>query len=133
MTPTLYHTLKNYMRGWSSFHVNPLDIRKIIEINYHQRLFCIFDREYKFTLKIKYYNPRSESNSSLVMTAGGHVGVAFNERYVESSYMTVRYKTENEIKQEIEKINNLQNIIKKFDEEQCIKLNNFAINYNLEK
>jgi hypothetical protein len=129
MTPTLSHTLKNYVKGWSGFFVNQLDIRKIIKIDYHKRLFCVFDHEYKYTLEILYYNPRSESRLSPVITSGGHMGISFNNDYEETSTITVRYKSENEVKQEISEIKKMQYMIKKFDEEQNKKLVDF-INKN---
>ena len=54
MSPTLYHTFRGFVRGWSEFHINPIDIRKIIKISHRKRLFCIIDREYKYTLDIIY-------------------------------------------------------------------------------
>ena len=129
MSPTLFHQLKHHTKGWSSFYVNPIDVRKVISISWNPRLFCIFDQDYPYTLRIKYYNPRSVEIASPVIS-GGHTGIAFTEKYEENSYITIRYKTENEVHQEINEINKLQNIIKNFDEEQNKNLKNFA-NKNL--
>jgi hypothetical protein len=125
MNATLLHNLKSHVKGWSSFYVNPIDIRKVIDISYNKRLFCIFDSEYKYTLRIEYYNPRSEITTSPVFTSRGS-GVAITESYKEISIMTIRYKTKNEINQEINEIYKLKNIIKNFDEEQNKKLKDFA-------
>jgi hypothetical protein len=129
MTSTIHHTLKNFVRGWTNFHINPIDIRKIVKISYHKRLFCIFQREYKYTLEIEYYNPRSESDASPIITTGGQVGFAFTNEYFETSQMTIRYKSENEIKQEIDEIKKIQDIIKIFDEEQNKKLAEFILQH----
>ncbi len=126
MSPTLFHQLSHHVKGWSSFYLNPIDIRKIVSVKWHPRLFCVFNRDYPYTLSIKYYNPRSVVTSGPVLTTGGHVGASLTEKYEEHSYMTIRYKTEGAVHQEINEINKLQNIIKNFDEEQNKKLLYFA-------
>lgn len=125
MFPTLYHTFKGFVKGLSSFHINPIDVRKVIDINYRKRLFCIFDTEYKYTLKIKYFNPRSILSSNII-TSNGHIGIGFYNEYVETSEMTLRYKTEKEAIDEIDKIKKIQKIISQFDIEQNLKLEEFA-------
>lgn len=122
MSPTLYHTFKGFVRGLSSFYINPVDVRKVIKMNYRQRLFCIRDTEYKYSLEIEYFNPRSNPTSTPVITSGGHVGVGFYNEYVETSEMTLRYKTEKEVINEINEIEIKQNLISQFDNEQNLKL-----------
>jgi hypothetical protein len=133
MSPTLFHQLKHHVKGWSSFYVNPIDVRKVISISWHPRLFCIFNQDYPYTLKIKYYDPRNVTIANPVFTSGGHTGIALTNIYEEHSYMEIRYKTENEVHQEINEINNLQNIIKNFDQEQNKNLINFANRYQINK
>ena len=129
MSPTIHHTLTNFVRGWSGFYINPLDIRKIRRIMYHKRLFCFLDPEYKYTLSIRYYDPRSEYGPNLVFTNKG-TSIILSETYEEESHMTVRYKTEYEVKKEIENINKLRDQIKQFDEIENHKLENFISNNN---
>ena len=134
MKPILYHTLKNFVRGWSKFYINPIDIRKITNIYYNKRLFCIFDPEYEYTLRINYYNPRIEYiiNNIVIYSIYNYtpfINIPYiSEQYVEESYMTLRYKTECEVKKEIEKIKKLQDKIKEFDRKQN---NKFIIKKNL--
>ena len=130
MKPILYHTLKNFVRGWSGFYINPIDIRKIKNIYYNKRLFCIFDPEYEYTLSIHYYNPRSEYTPN-IMFINGRSNIVLSEKYVEESYMTLRYKTECEVKKEIEEIEKLQDKIKEFDRIQNDKLIEFVNKKNL--
>lgn len=125
MTPTVYHTFRNFVKGLSGFHLNPIDVRKVMNIDYRKRLFCIFDKEYKYTLEIKYSNPRSELRVSSVLTTGGQIGTGIYKEYVESSIMTLRYKTEREVKNEIREIKMKQNLITEFDNEQNLKLQEF--------
>ena len=68
-------------------------------------MFCILDEEYKYSLEIEYFNPRSESSTTPVITSGGHFGVAFSNEYIETSEMTLRHKTEKEVIDEIKKKN----------------------------
>jgi hypothetical protein len=125
MSPTLHHTFKGFVKGLSYFHINPVDIRKVIKINYRKRLFCIFDTEYKYSMEIEYFNPRSEISSSTVITSGGHVGFGIYNQYVETSEMTLRYKTEKEVIDEIDEIKKIQKLISQFDIEQNLKLEKF--------
>lgn len=126
MSPTIYHTFRNFVKGYSFFHHNPIDVRKVIEIYYRKRLFCILDREYKYKLIIEYSNPRSNLTITPMITFGGQVGVAYTRIYEESSLMTLRFKTEKEVKNEINEIKIKQNLISEFDNEQNIKLAEFA-------
>jgi hypothetical protein len=126
MSPTLYHPPKNFVRGWSGFYINPVDIRKIRGIYYKKRLFRLFNTEYEYTLNIIYYNPRSEYGANLAFIPGKGSSVILSEKYVEESHMTLRYKTEYEVKKEIETIYELQDQIKKFDEIKNKKLIEFV-------
>ena len=126
------YTLKHHVKSYSGLYINPLNIRNIISIYYRERLFCIFDCDYKYSLKLEYYKPHNESNESLVLGTGG-IGIAFTNEYVETDTMTVRYKTENEVKQEIQEMIKLHNYVKKYDNEQNIKLRNYVKKYDNEQ
>ena len=128
MSGTILYTLKHHVKSYSGLYINPLNIRNIISIYYRERLFCIFDCDYKYSLKLEYYKPHNESNESLVLGTGG-IGIAFTNEYVETDTMTVRYKTENEVKQEIQEMIKLHNYVKKYDNEQNIKLRNYTKKY----
>lgn len=128
MAATVHYLLTNFTRGWSSFYTNPLDIRKIINIGYHKRLFCLWDPEYKYTATVTYYNPRAVSTVSPVITQRGHIGIAYTATYKDNSVMTVRYKTENEILQLIDDINKRKDAISKFDKQQNDVLGTFVNN-----
>lgn len=125
MSPTIYHTFKGFVKGLSSFHINPIDVRKVIKIDYRKRLFCIFDTEYKYSLEMEYLNPRSELSAAPVITSGGHCGTGFYNEYIETSEMTLRYKTEKEVIDEIDEIKKIQKLISQFDIEQNLKLEKF--------
>lgn len=126
MYPTLYHTFKGFVKGLSSFHVNPVDVRKVINMDYRKRLFCINDTEYKYSLEIEYYDPRSELSVTYIRSASGHVETRFYNHYEETSEMTLRYKTEKEIINEINEIKKKQNLISEYDNQQNLKLEEFV-------
>ena len=44
MYPGLYHTFKGFVKGLSHCHINPIDIRKVCDIRYRKRLFCILKK-----------------------------------------------------------------------------------------
>ena len=60
MAPTLHYMLENCIYGWSKLKLNPINVRNILNISYSQRLFTIVHPDYKYTLSINYYNPRTE-------------------------------------------------------------------------
>lgn len=53
ITNLLFHKLKG-INGWSFQTLQNIDVGKIINIKYSKRLFVLFDREYPYTLSIKY-------------------------------------------------------------------------------
>lgn len=115
--PTLFHTLKG-VRGWSDFYINPLDVRNIININYRRRWFMLTAYDRPWSMRIDYYNPHSSTTSIPVMTTNGHIGIGFTSRYSESSLMTLRYETEQEILEELAEINKLWSVIEKYDAQE---------------
>ena len=92
-THTLFHMLGHHVKGMSYFYVNPLDVRKVLDMKVSTRLFCLFDRQYPYTLKIKYSNPRETVGINPVIGGGG---VVLSGEYSESDVMTVRYQSEEE-------------------------------------
>ena len=127
MSATVYHTFTGCVKGLSSFHINPADVRKIIDITYRKRLFCIFNKEYKFSLDIKYFDPKNETTVSPAVVFAGQYGIGgvFHSTYVETSIMTLRYKTKKEVINVIDEIKMKQSLISKFDNEQNKKLQEF--------
>jgi|LauGreDrversion4_2_1035121.scaffolds.fasta_scaffold04984_10 hypothetical protein len=119
----IFHTLKGII-GWSSLSISKIDICKIKKIYYKKRLFCIFDRDHPYNLIIIYNEPTP--------TIGFAPGFDLFDgdctfSIVESVSLTVnitkRYKTEIEVKNEIEEIQMKQNKLKLF-------LNKFESNIN---
>lgn len=128
MSPTIYHVLTNCVKGWSDLFLTKIDVRKVMEISTRERLFCIFEREYKYCINIKYYNPRGETTLSPTFV-GGKVGITVSDVYKEYSWITPRYKTLEEAEKEVTEILRLKKIISVYDQEQNTKLNNYVQNY----
>lgn len=78
MEKLIYHTLKG-VRGWSDLTFSKIDVFKVKNLHYDERLFCIFNRKYPYKLTI-YYGTR--------------------QTYI----ITKRYKTETEVQNEINEI-----------------------------
>lgn len=130
MLPTLHHTLKNFVNRGINFP-NPIDVRKVIDITHRKRMFCIFDPDYLWIMNIEYDNPINTVSVLPVISANGSVGVALAREYEPSSIITLRYKSLLEIENEKSEIKRLQEIIKKYDEEQNINLQNYALKHNI--
>ena len=112
MSKQIYHTFRGFMRGWSDVHCNPIDITKIISMKNTRRLFCIKDVEYPFTLTIEYHDPKEEivfAPMLVPMFVPILIPIIYNDN---TSIMTLRYKTSQEVYNEINTIKNMQNDIK---------------------
>lgn len=127
MTATLRYTVRNCVRGWSGYFTPEIDVRTVMTINYHERMFCLFDRDHPWTVYMKIYNPRSESSVAPVI-AGGRFGIAFTNEYRESSMMTLRFQTEKHATDMINEIERMKKFIADFDNKEQEKLNEFIKN-----
>lgn len=113
MSASLKHILRNCKPGWSHLNLSELDVRKVMSIDYHKRLFCLFDRDHPYTLRIEYYNPRSTFGFAPVL--GGRGGFVPTNDYEESSMITKRYMTAKDAIADIIEIERLQTIIAQYD------------------
>lgn len=106
------HTLKG-IRGWSELCIETIDVAKVIQLNYIKRLFMITNREYPYTLKIKYENIHNEMTFMPTIPLGkGSIGMT-SVFYTETeSILTKRYKTEQDIINEIDEIKAKQDRLK---------------------
>lgn len=128
MAPTVFFQLSEHVRGWSRFYEQSLDVRKIKSISYRKRLFCLLDRDYPYTLSIKYHNITNESTLIPVITSNGTIGVGSSTYYKDTSLMTTRYKNLDDLQKDIKSIEELKNKINLFDNEQNKKLEDYIKN-----
>ena len=96
----VFHNLTG-IAGWSSLSHSKIDVAKVIEITYSKRSYCIFNRQYKYTIQITYDEP----TQYLSYVMGGK-GVYYKTDLTQ--VITKRYKTELDCKIEIDTILNLQ-------------------------
>ena len=99
----LIHFPKNTVWGWSNHKINPLDLLNVTKYEYYERLFCIINRDYPYTVDIEYYNPYNKTNISPVITTGG-IGISNNSVHVTKSNITRRFQTEDDCKKFISDI-----------------------------
>lgn len=123
---TFKHYLRFCVKGWSDFYINPVDVRKVLSISHRERLFCLFDRDYKYTMDIGYANPANVSKMVPVFTTRG-VGFAPTSQFDMDnvSMMTVRYKTMKDLDEDRSEILRLQKLLEKYDSEENKKFNEF--------
>lgn len=98
MNGLILHTFKG-VNGWSTCNHSIIDVAKIKSIKYNKRLFTFFQKEYKYTLKINY----KENNSN--------IGIIRENSYDSTLYtqlITKRYKTINDVNDEITEIKKKQ-------------------------
>lgn len=102
--------------GWSFKKGNNLDVSRIGNINYHRRLFRIFDKDCPYTLTIDYHHIEDNyRNFSSVDTDGK---VTFGSTHQSPNKVTARYKSEDDVLDEIASIDHekfrLKNMKEKF-------------------
>lgn len=107
------HTLKG-IPGWSKLSIETIDVEKVIQLNYKKRLFMITNREYPYTLNIKYENIHNEMTLMPTIPLGkGSMGMTPVFYTETESIITKRYKTKQDIINEIDEIKTKQENLKK--------------------
>jgi hypothetical protein len=112
----LFYALRG-VNGWSSCSRTSIDVAKVLKISCNERLFRIFDRDYKYTLSIKYDEIKSETGLSPVF--GGNGGFVVDKDVTLEQTITKRYKTIKEANIDINEIKKRQNILK--DQQNMIR------------
>ena len=105
MQGLIFHTLKG-IRGWSSLNISTIDVHKVINIEHKKRLFCLFDRQYPYSLEIVYNEPTEIPAVAPVFNPRSHAGVGhvvLHNTYLTQT-ITKRYATEKEVQTEIAEI-----------------------------
>lgn len=99
--------------GWSSYQPNIIDITDIISVTYNKRLFCIFDDDCPYTLNIECHNISTETTLAPVITTKG-IGLTFIPRNTFKNTITRRFKTLDEVNNEINKISDHKNLLNNY-------------------
>lgn len=100
------HTLKG-INGRTKLDISTIDVSKVLDANYHERLFCIFDRQHKYSLTIKYDEKYIEKPIwiPVFMPSKSHVGFAIPiDNSKDFQEIEKRYKTAQECQDEIDEI-----------------------------
>lgn len=105
----LFYALRG-INGWSSCSHTSIDVAKVLKISCNERLFRIFDRDYKYTLSIEYDEIKSDTGISPVF--GGNGGFVIDNNVTLKQTITKRYKTLKEANIDINEIKKRQNILK---------------------
>lgn len=105
--------------GWSYYQPNIIDVADIISVSYNERLFCLLDKDFPYTLYIECHNITTETTLAPVITTKG-IGLSFVPRNNFKSTITRRFKTTNEINDEINKISHYQNLL----DDYAVKIRN---------
>ena len=108
----LYYELKGKF-GWSFYQPHSIDVADIISSSHDKRLFCLLDRNSPYNLNIECYNISTETTLAPVITSKG-AGLAFTQHNTFKSIITRRFKTIDEINEEINKISNYQNLLDQY-------------------
>jgi hypothetical protein len=96
------------VNGYSLIQLNNVLKKNIIEANIRKRLFCIFDKEYPYTV-VYTYKTHSCKNEQLVFSA--YPFAQINQIPYQIVTITKRYRTE----KDIDELFNLYNNVKSLD------------------
>lgn len=106
----LFHALRHdSMAGWSKVQSTSLDVAKIIKVDYHPRMFRLWNRNHPYTLRITYAEPHE--NVGVAPVISNHGGVAIYNDVELTSLITRRYKTEQHCQEEISEILRKQGLL----------------------
>jgi hypothetical protein len=97
-----FHTLGG-INGLSGTNLNKLDVARIKNIKYYERLFCINDRDHPYTLKITY----NMDNSKTTIT----------ENFGTDTIITKRYQSIKDCQYDMDKIKTKQNRLIKISDD----------------
>ena len=110
MKGIIFHTLKG-IKGWSDLSISIIDVYKIKNIYYEKRLFCIFNKNHPYNLIIEYHEPTESIGLVPGINFNGGLTTSLVNKVSLIANITKRYKTEIEVKNEIEEIKIKQNKI----------------------
>jgi hypothetical protein len=109
ITGILFHKLSG-INGWSRMSLQCVDVAKITDVFYRKRLFKLFDREYDYTLYIKYNEPMDDFR----YVAGKHPSFVIATKT--EHFISKRYKTEKDVIDEMKEIQKMKNNLNQYAE-----------------
>lgn len=102
---------------WSELIINNIHVRYILDLQYYKRSFRILDRDHHYTFKIKILKSEEFTTVAPVFTNKG-VGFTVVNNVSLTSVITRRYRTEKELREELDKIQKLRNLYVKYVNER---------------
>lgn len=120
----VFYTLTG-AKGWSSYFRQTLDIARVTNLQYHKRLFKVFDRDCDYTLQIDYRMPTEETTLAPTFThgrGGGSFGFAVVDTVKLQHLITSRYRTKEEVQEEVQRIRTKQHKFEEFQKQQYAAL-----------
>jgi hypothetical protein len=110
MRGVLFHKIKAVF-GWGS-RVRNLDVTRVVDMCSEKRWFMIFDRYLPYTLRIKYYDPESESSIMPIFASKG-IGFGLSDKVETHKTITFRYPNERELMKDHDEIDRLRKALKR--------------------
>lgn len=108
----IFHTLKG-INGWSNLSYQKIDISRVLHLEMVKRSLKIRDKDYDYTLKIIYEDGTPETTANPGLNLGEHK--EFPIYYsVNNQTITKRYKTLDDVREEIERIKYKQELLKNY-------------------
>ncbi len=98
----LFHQLKG-IKSWSHC-LTKIDIGKVVSISSRKRLFKIIDQDYPYILNIEYIEPKTSVKIISNILSRIHIGSITVKRTVLTRCITLRYKSETEVEDEIDEV-----------------------------
>jgi hypothetical protein len=119
----IFHTFRG-INGLSGTNSNKLDVAGIKDIKYYKRLFCIFDGDHPYTLRIT-YNLDNSKTTITENSIGLLVGLYFllgSGNSDTDTIITRRYQSIRDCQYEMDEIKTKQNKLKKINDDLILKI-----------
>ncbi len=117
---TLYHCLKSkishdkYEMKTHNIYYNKLDVSKIFDMTYGERLFCIFHKEYPYKLCMKYKIIYNENTESIGVTTGLNLSLTSTKTTKFYYEFEMRYQNEEILLSDFNEIKMKQQILNEY-------------------
>lgn len=120
----LFHTLKG-KNGWSHLSLSKIDVARVVNVRWTERLWKIFDKDCPYTLNIEYYLPQTKTSIAPTFGSGRTGYTVYNETVLNHS-ITKRYKTKEDVEREIAELERKMKKLDRYQQQISVEISKFS-------
>ena len=118
MRGAIFHEIRAKF-GYGS-QIRKLDVTRVMEMSWSDRLFMITDRHLPYTFRVEYYDPHNKFTPIPVVTSGGF-GWGWGLATQTSKIITFRYPSYEELEKDRDEITRLQNALQRLVQKDLLR------------